>query len=118
MQMADLLIRTKLRPPSTRTTLVPRPRLQEQVTQGLRGPLTLITAPAGFGKTTLATEWLYSKCDNISSRAIAWLSLDEADNDLHLFLSYVVAAALYCSDSTPIPRRAATSSGLSSCCSP
>ena len=53
MQKADTLIRTKLRLPFLRLELVPRPRLQAQIAQGLRGPLTLITAPAGFGKTTL-----------------------------------------------------------------
>ncbi len=50
---SDSLIRTKLRLPFTRPGLVSRPRLQERIAQGLRGPLTLITAPAGFGKTTL-----------------------------------------------------------------
>ena len=53
MQRADSLIFTKLRLPFTRADLVSRPRLQERIRQGLRGPLTLITAPAGFGKTTL-----------------------------------------------------------------
>ena len=52
MQKTDPLIRTKLRLPFTRPELVLRPRLQEQIAHGLRGPLTLITAAAGFGKTT------------------------------------------------------------------
>jgi ATP/maltotriose-dependent transcriptional regulator MalT len=54
MQQTDTLIRTKLRLPLARQGLVLRPRLQKRITQGLRGPLTLVTAPAGFGKTTLA----------------------------------------------------------------
>jgi hypothetical protein len=56
MQKADTLIRTKLRLPFTRLELVSRSRLQEQIAHGLRGPLTLITAPAGFGKTTLVAS--------------------------------------------------------------
>ena len=56
MPKVDSLIRTKLRLPFTRSALVPRPRLQEQVAQGLRGPLTLVIAPAGFGKTTLVAS--------------------------------------------------------------
>src|SRR5512143_3889559 len=60
MQKADTLIRTKLHLPFTRPGLVSRPRLQEQIRQGLCGPLTLVTAPAGFGKTTLVAEWVES----------------------------------------------------------
>lgn len=52
MEKAAPLIRTKLRLPFTRLELVPRPRLQARISAGLCGPLTLITAPAGFGKTT------------------------------------------------------------------
>jgi LuxR family maltose regulon positive regulatory protein len=54
--------------------------------------LTLIAAPAGFGKTTLATEWLYSKGPAVSSRSVAWLSLDEGDNDPAHFFTYLIAA--------------------------
>jgi LuxR family maltose regulon positive regulatory protein len=54
--------------------------------------LTLIAAPAGFGKTTLATEWLFSKDNTVSSRSIAWLSLDGGDNDPARFFAYLVAA--------------------------
>ncbi|MDY7076961.1 MAG: hypothetical protein SXV54_08555, partial [Chloroflexota bacterium] len=87
MQKADTLIRTKLRLPFTRPELVPRPRLQEQIAQGLRGPLTLITAPAGFGKTTLVAS-----CVAGCGMPIAWLSLDKDDNLAGRFLSYLVAA--------------------------
>ena len=56
MQKSHSLIHTKLRLPSIRRSLVARPSLQEQIVQGLRGPLTLIIAPVGFGKTTLVAS--------------------------------------------------------------
>jgi len=87
MQKADPLIRTKLRLPFTRPGLVTRPRLQEQIAQGLRGPLTLITAPAGFGKTTLVVSCIAS-----CGLPVAWLSLDKNDNQAGRFLHYLVAA--------------------------
>ncbi len=87
MPKADPLIRTKLRLPFTRPELVPRPRLQKQITHGLRGPLTLITAPAGFGKTTLVASYI-TGC----GMPVAWLSLDKNDNQVERFLSYLVAA--------------------------
>ena len=87
MKKADLLIRTKLRLPFTRTELVDRPRLQEQIAQGLRGPLTLITAPAGFGKTTLVASCVAGR-----GIPVAWLSLDKNDNQAGRFLNYLVAA--------------------------
>jgi LuxR family maltose regulon positive regulatory protein len=87
MPKSDPLIRTKLRLPFTRPGLVPRPRLQEQIAQGLRGPLTLITAPAGFGKTTLVAS-----CIANCGLPVAWLSLDKGDNQAGRFLSYLVAA--------------------------
>src|SRR5512136_1615796 len=87
MNKTDRLIRTKLRLPFTRSELVPRPRLQEQIAQGLRGPLTLITAPAGFGKTTLVAS-----CVASCGMPIAWLSLDKEDNQAERFLNYLVAA--------------------------
>jgi LuxR family maltose regulon positive regulatory protein len=66
---------------------VPRPRLIERLNEGLHRKLTLIAAPAGFGKTTLVSAWA-AGCD----RQVAWLSLDEGDNDPARFLSYLVAA--------------------------
>jgi len=66
---------------------VPRPRLTGRLDEGLHRKLTLISAPAGFGKTTLLGEWL-SGCQ----RPAAWLSLDEGDNDPAPFLTYLVAA--------------------------
>ena len=87
MQKSDLLIRTKLRLPSIRKNLVPRPRLQVQITQGLCGPLTLIIAPAGFGKTTVVAS-----CSASCGMPVAWLSLDKNDNEAGYFLNYLVAA--------------------------
>jgi len=87
MQMADPVIRTKLRPPFTRPELVPRPRLQRRIRQGLRGPLTLVTAPAGFGKTTLIAP-----CVTGCEMPIAWFSLDKDDNRDGRFLNYLVTA--------------------------
>jgi len=81
------LIRTKLHWPRVTGDLVPRPRLLEQLEQWRDRPLTLVIAPAGYGKTTLVTSWL-AACDCPS----AWLSLDKDDNDFVLFLSYFLAA--------------------------
>jgi hypothetical protein len=86
MQKADPLIRTKLRLPFSRPEFVPRPRLQVLITEGLHGPLTLITAPAGFGKTNLAASSVAS-----CGMPVAWLSLDKNDNLAGRFLNYLVA---------------------------
>lgn len=81
------LIKTKLYKPRIRDDLVPRPRLVYRLNQGLNRPLTLVVAPTGYGKTTLVTQWL-ADCP----QPAAWLSLDETDNDLVLFLDYFIAA--------------------------
>ncbi len=85
--MATPLLTTKLYIPPVRPELVPRSRLIERLNAGLHRKLTLISAPAGFGKTTLVTEWL----DN-AERPFAWLSLDEDDNDPARFFTYLLAA--------------------------
>jgi ATP/maltotriose-dependent transcriptional regulator MalT len=84
------LLATKLAAPPPRGQLVSRPRLFEQLRQGLRGRLTLLVAPAGFGKTTLLTGWLASE----EGRAVptAWVSLDAADGDPARFWAHVLAA--------------------------
>jgi LuxR family transcriptional regulator, maltose regulon positive regulatory protein len=87
MLKADPLIRTKLRLPFTRPSLVPRARLQARMVEGLRGPLTLVVAPAGFGKTTLVAA-----CVAEGGRPVAWLSLDKDDNQAGRFLSYLISA--------------------------
>jgi LuxR family maltose regulon positive regulatory protein len=83
------ILATKLYIPPTRPGIVPRPRLIEQLNDGLATgrKLTLISASAGFGKTTLVSEWV-ARCD----RPVAWLSLDEGDNDPARFLTYLIAA--------------------------
>ena len=85
--MVTSILVTKLFIPPTRPELVHRPDLIERLNEGLHRKLTLISAPAGFGKTTLVSEWV-AGCE----RPTAWLSLDEGDNDPKRFLAYLVAA--------------------------
>jgi LuxR family maltose regulon positive regulatory protein len=87
--MSPDLLKTKLYIPPPRTNLVQRPRLIERLDEGLRPDykLILVSAPAGFGKTTLLSTWLRR-----ADAAGAWLSLDEHDNDLTRFLNYLTAA--------------------------
>jgi len=111
----NLLIKTKLRVPTLRPHLLPRPDLAARVAAGLAGPLTLIAAPAGFGKTTVAAAGLAragfgasvsadltaagaaagAAADTAAGTAggrAAWLSLDEGDNEARRFLAYLAAA--------------------------
>ena len=81
------LIRTKLQRPPIVGDHVHRSQLIERLDLRRQRSLTLLSAPAGYGKSTLASCWL-SECDLPS----AWLSLEETDNDFHLFLSYLLAA--------------------------
>ena len=80
------LIRTKLQRPPIIGEHVHRSQLLERLDQRRQRPLTLVTAPAGYGKSTLVSCWLEA-----CGFPAAWLSLDETDNDLHLFLSYLLA---------------------------
>ena len=87
------LLETKLYVPRSRRPLVPRPRLSERLDRGTASKLTLVSAPAGFGKTMLLTEWLAAGPDGpAGERLAAWLSLDRADNDPASFWTYVIAA--------------------------
>ncbi len=81
------LLKTKLFMPPLRHEAVQRPRLTARLDAGLRCALTLISAPAGFGKTTALLEW----AGRLAAR-VAWLSLDEGDNDAARFCAYLVAA--------------------------
>jgi LuxR family maltose regulon positive regulatory protein len=97
--MPDLLLSTKLYVPRARQKLVLRQRLIERMNAGLCGAdggfarrLTLLSAPAGYGKTTLATEWLAELSAKEPASKLAWLSLEEDDNTVIRFLSYLIAA--------------------------
>jgi LuxR family transcriptional regulator, maltose regulon positive regulatory protein len=81
------VLTTKLHLPGLRAGFVPRARLLERLTDGLASELTLVCAPAGFGKTVLLADWAHN-----SPRAVAWLSLDEGDNDPARLWRYVAAA--------------------------
>ena len=88
MVSTNQLLATKLFIPLSRPQLVSRLRLLEMVEQGLELKLTLICAPPGFGKTTLVAEWHQAHPEE----PLAWISLDEADNEPVRFLRYLVAA--------------------------
>ncbi|HZG69255.1 MAG TPA: AAA family ATPase, partial [Herpetosiphonaceae bacterium] len=85
--MSTPILATKLYIPPPRPDVVLRPRLTERIHEGLHRRLTLVSAPAGFGKTTLLSAWV-AGCE----RPAAWLSLDERDSDPTRFLTYLVAA--------------------------
>ncbi|MGB7536935.1 MAG: LuxR C-terminal-related transcriptional regulator [Anaerolineales bacterium] len=87
--MASDLLATKLRRPAVPSGRIPRPQLVRRLNEGLAAtrPLTLFSAPAGFGKTTCAGEWL-----DTLDRPVGWLTLDEADDDPGRFFLYLIAA--------------------------
>lgn len=89
------LLATKFNRPPTPSDWVDRPRLIEQLNHSLlQGPLTLVCASAGFGKTTLVSSWIEGLTADEGGATLptAWLSLDEDDSDLVVFLRYFVAA--------------------------
>jgi LuxR family maltose regulon positive regulatory protein len=88
MHEPGALLQTKLTRPQTGAAIVPRPNLVAAMNQALKVRLTLLSAPAGFGKTTLTLEWLESQPD--PDLTAVWLSLDEQDNHLLRFWCYVV----------------------------
>ena len=83
------LLKTKLNIPPIRPPLISRPRLIERLQVGLKYSLLLVSAPAGFGKTTLLSEWARQSRPSLQT---AWLSLDEGDNDPVRFWNYFIAA--------------------------
>jgi len=85
--MSTQILATKLYIPPYRPTAVLRPRLTQQLYWSLQGKFTLVSAPAGFGKTTLISEWI-----NQVDHPVVWLSLDEEDSNPSRFLAYFVAA--------------------------
>ncbi len=88
------LLQPKLQRPRVPRYYLPRPRLIERLGQGAQGPLTLVCAGAGYGKTTLVSSWVESltvRNDPVSRQRVIWLSLDERDSDLDVFLRYLIA---------------------------
>ncbi len=81
------ILATKLFLPAARPNRVTRPRLVARLNEMALHRLTLIAAPAGFGKTTALSEWILQ-----SANRVAWVSLDDGDNDAHRFWAYIVAA--------------------------
>lgn len=86
----ESLIATKLLVPPRQVHLVPRPRLTDLLNSGLGRRLVLLSAPAGYGKTTLLSEWV--QAHEQGTRGVAWVSCDDDDNDPARFWSYVVGA--------------------------
>ncbi len=85
--MVDAILTTKLYIPPARSQVVSRPRLIDRLTEGLARKLIVVSSPAGYGKTTLLGEWV-----GHNEFPVAWVSLDESDNDPTRFLTYLVAA--------------------------
>lgn len=107
--VASPLIATKLHVPKPRRGLVARPRLLEKMRLGADSRVVLVSAPAGFGKSTLLAEWLAGAPGD--GRSVAWLSLDAADNDAATFWRYV-AAALHGAIGGPVPAAVEQSTDL------
>ncbi|MFN8377032.1 MAG: LuxR C-terminal-related transcriptional regulator [Anaerolineae bacterium] len=91
--MQQQILATKLHVPSPRPDRIPRARLVERLDEGLDRKLTLVSAPAGFGKTTLISDWLGVLSIRDPAVRVAWLSLDSNDADPRRFLRYLIAAA-------------------------
>ena len=85
--ISPILLNTKLYPPPVTPDMVSRIDLLDRLQWNRRRPLTLISAPAGYGKSVLASMWL-----QVSGQRGGWVSLDETDNDLHTFVSYLLSA--------------------------
>src|SRR6266446_1551341 len=89
-RLDEQLLSTKFFVPSSSSALIPRPRLTRLLDEGIGCPLTLVSAPAGFGKTTLLSAWVHALQED--HPRVAWVSLDEGDNDLVRFWTYVLTA--------------------------
>src|SRR5438552_19200746 len=87
--MVTPLLETKFYVPKWRRGLVPRRRLSDRLNRGAESKLTVVSAPAGFGKTTLLADWLAAAADG---QTVTWLSLDQSDNHPASFWTYVIAA--------------------------
>ena len=88
----SLVLDTKLHVPRLRPSVVARARLAARLDEGCRGGLVVVSAPAGFGKTTVICDWVVARQGGDRDVGVAWLSLDEGDNDLARFLTFLVLA--------------------------
>src|SRR5438477_4535730 len=88
--MGTPLLETKFYVPRWPRGLVPRPRLSDRLSRGAESRLPRVSAPAGFGKTTLPADWLAA--DAVDGRTLTWLSLDQSDNHPASFWTYLIAA--------------------------
>lgn len=88
------ILKTKLYIPPERAGLVSRPRLMERIDRGLAQghKMTIVSAPAGFGKTTLLSDWIHQRERQSKPGQVAWVSLDERDNEWIRFWTYVLEA--------------------------
>src|SRR5437764_10374894 len=86
------LLSTKLAPPRPHPSLVSRGSLLARLDEGLQHKLTLLSAPAGFGKSTLVSEWIAARSERQEALPVAWVSLDAGDNDPVRFWRYVITA--------------------------
>jgi len=87
LRLAPLVDGSKLRPPALRPGVIPRPRLTRARAAAARSRIVLVSAPAGYGKSTLAAEW-----SDLDPRATGWVRLDRGDNDVVVLLAHLVAA--------------------------
>jgi len=90
--LQGLLLLAKLRPPRLPAQLIPRERLHALLDNGLQRKLTLVTAPAGYGKTTLITQWVNDPARSAQLPPVAWVSLEPEDNDPVRFWRYLLTA--------------------------
>ena len=88
--MESSLVATKVHVPAPRSGLIGRARLIDRLERGLASRLVLVSAPAGFGKTSLLTQWLAAVAGR--GHTVAWLALDQSDNRAHTFWPHLVAA--------------------------
>ena len=95
-----MLVGTKLRAPAVRDLAIPRRRLLEDLRNGSDRRLTLVACPAGFGKTTLLSAWYEAEAPR---RVVAWLTLDEGDNDPVVLWSHVIGALRWASPDVAEP---------------
>ncbi len=90
--MDSVLVRAKLQRPTASLHTIPRPHLLQRLHDGIHGKVTLVSAPAGFGKSTIVSAWLDQLENGSPTCKVGWLGLEDADNQLPRFVRYLVAA--------------------------